>query len=185
MSGNWIMAVLSMACFGSFAWAVKGHFRSRGPVPNGMRIISIVSLASMAWFLERLLVDHLASYWLLAAAMTIVAFGLFWWTVRATNRRRLTLAFDDDQPTFLHRQGPYRWVRHPFYASYILFWLASSLATPSLLPWIVPVCFMAIYVVAAMKEESKFEASFLGQEYAWYRSEVGMLLPFKWGWPKG
>lgn len=183
MFGNWIMAVLSVVCFGSFAWAVKGHFRSRGSVPNGMRVISVASLASMAWFLERLLVDAQTSYWPLAAAMIVVALGLFWWTVRTTNLRRLTLAFDDDRPTFLHQQGPYRWVRHPFYASYILFWIATSLATPGFLPWIVPVCFVAIYVVAAKKEENKFEASSLGHEYARYRSDVGMLLPFSWRWP--
>ncbi|MGI4977736.1 MAG: methyltransferase family protein [Janthinobacterium lividum] len=184
MFGNWSMAVLSVVCFGSFAWAVKGHFRSRGPVSNGMRLISVASLASMAWFLKRLLVAHMASRWPLAAALIVVALGLFWWTVRTTARRRLTLAFDDDQPTFLHRHGPYRWVRHPFYASYILFWLASSLATPGLLPWAVPVCFVAIYIVAATKEEGKFETSSLGMEYARYRSETGMLLPFRWRWPK-
>lgn len=185
MFGNWIMALLSVVCFGSFAWAVKGHFRSRGPVPAGMRVISVASLASMAWLLERLVVDHLASYWPLAAAMIVVALGLFWWTVRTTNLRRLTLAFDNDQPTFLHRQGPYRWVRHPFYASYILFWAATSLATQGLLPWAVPTCFLVIYVVAATKEESKFETSSLAPDYARYRASTGMLLPFGWRWPKG
>ncbi len=184
MIGNTTMAVLCVACFGSFAWAVKGHFRSRGSAPTGMRVISVASLASMAWFLERLLVDDLASYWVIAAAMVVVAFGLFWWTVRTTELRRLTLAFDDDQPTFLNRQGPYRWIRHPFYASYILFWIATSLATPGVLSWVVPVCFMAIYVVAATKEESKFEASSLAPEYSRYRSCTGMLLPFSWRWPK-
>lgn len=185
MFDNWSMAVLSMVCFGSFAWAVKSHFRSRGPVPNGMRVISVASLASMVWLLERLLVDHLVSYWPFAAGMIVVALGLFWWAVRTTDRRRLTLAFDDDRPTFLHRHGPYRWMRHPFYASYILFWLATSLATPDLLPWAVPVCFVAIYVVAASKEESKFETSPLSAEYTRYRSDTGMLLPFSWRWPKG
>lgn len=184
MFGNVTMALLSVACFGSFAWAVKGHFRSRGPVPTGMRVISAASLASMAWFLERLLFDDLASYWPIAAAMDAVAFILFWWAVRTTKLRRLTLAFDDDLPSFLHLQGPYRWIRHPFYASYVLFWIASSLATPGMLPWVVPVGFAAIYIAAATKEERKFETSPLAPEYVRYRSYTGMLLPSLWQRPR-
>lgn len=184
MIGNGTMAVLSVACFGSFAWAVKGHFRSRGPVPTGMRLISVASLASMAWFLERLLVDDLTSYWAIAAAMVAVASILFWWAIRTTKLRRLTLAFDDDLPSFLYRQGPYRWVRHPFYASYVLFWVATSLTTPGLLPWVVPVGFVAVYVVAATREERKFETSPLASEYVRYRARTGMLLPSRWWIPK-
>ena len=180
MIGDGTLAVLSVACFGSFAWAVKGHFRSQGPVPTGMRLISVASLASMAWFLERLLFDDLASSWMIAAAMIAAAFILFWWAVRTTKPRRLTLAFDDDLPSFLHRRGPYRWVRHPFYAAYVLFWVATSLATPGVLPWVVPVGFAVIYVVAARKEERKFETSPLALEYVRYRSQTGMLLPLRW-----
>lgn len=184
MIGNATMAVLCVACFGSFAWAIKGHFRSRGPVPAGMWVISVASLVSMAWFLERLLVEDLASYWAVAAAMVVAAIVLFWWTVRTTELQRLTLAFDDDQPTFLHRQGPYRCIRHPFYASYVLFWIATSLATPGVLPWVVPMCFAAIYVVAATKEERKFETSPLASEYGLYRARTGMMLPSRWWRPK-
>ena len=185
MIGNWTMAILSVICFGSFAWAVKSHFRSRGPVPKGMRLISVASLAALAWFLERLLVHDLTSYWVVAAAMVVAAFGLFWWAIRTTKFQRPTLAFEDDQPTFLLQQGPYRWIRHPFYASYVLFWVATSLATPGLLPWVVPVSFVAIYVVAATKEERKFETSSLAPEYSRYRSGTGMLLPFSWRASKG
>ena len=184
MIGAETMAVLSLACFGSFAWAVKGHFRSRGPVPTGMRLISVASLASMGWFLERLLVDGPALYWPIAAAMLTVALILFWWAIRTTKLRRLTLAFDDDLPSFLHSQGPYRWIRHPFYASYVLFWVATSLATPGALPWIVPVGFVATYVVAATKEERKFETSSLASEYVRYRARTGMMLPSGWWLPK-
>lgn len=183
-SGNWIMVLMSLACFGSFAWAIKGHFRTRGAVPPGMRAISVASLVAMAWLLERLLVGDVVPYWPVAAATVAIAFVLFWWSVRTTRPRRLSLAFDNDLPSFLHRGGPYRWIRHPFYASYVLFWIATSLATPGALPWIVPVGFGATYVVAATKEERKFGTSLLAAEYARYRSRTGMLLPLGWWRPR-
>ncbi len=176
-TAKWIVALMSLACFGSFAWAVKGHFRARGRVPAGMRAISVASLAAMAWFLERLAVGGVAPPWMAAAAMIAVASMLFWWAVGTTRPRRLTLAFDDDQPSFLHLQGPYRWIRHPFYAAYVLFWFATSLATPGTLPWVVPIAFAVTYLVAATKEERKFGASPLASEYARYRLRTGMLLP--------
>lgn len=179
-TGNWIMVLLSLVCFGSFAWAVRGHFRTQGTVPSGMRAISVASLIAMAWSLGRLLVGNVVPYWPVAAATVAIAFVLFWWSVKTTIPRRLTLAFDDDLPSFLHRGGPYRWIRHPFYASYILFWIATSLATPGALAWIVPVGFGAAYVMAANKEERKFGVSCLAAEYACYRSRTGMLLPLRW-----
>ena len=174
------MVLMSLVCFGSFAWAVKGHFRSQGAVPPGMQAVSVASVAAMAWLLERLLVSDVVPYWPVASMTVAVAFVLFWWSVKTTRSLRLTLAFDDDVPSFLHRRGPYRWIRHPFYSSYILFWIGTSLATPGALPWIVPVGFGATYVAAAMREERKFGASLLTAEYACYRSRTGMLLPLGW-----
>ncbi len=179
-TGNTIVILMSLACFGSFAWAVKGHFRIQEAVPPGMRAISVASLTAAAWLLGRLLVGGVVPYWPVAAATLAIAFTLFWWSVRTTRPQRLSLAFDDDVPSFLHRGGPYRWIRHPFYASYVLFWIATSLATPGALSWIVPVGFGATYVAAATKEERKFTASSLAAEYARYRSHTGMLLPLRW-----
>ena len=174
---KWMVALLSLGCFASFAWAVKGHFRSRHRVPVGMRVISVASLAAMAWYLGRLIRGDLVAYWPAALALIGAAAILFWWAVRTTRTQRLTLAFDDDSPQFLQQRGPYRWIRHPFYASYIVFWSATSLATPGMAPWIIPVGFGVTYAVAARREEQKFRASSLASDYELYRSNTGMLLP--------
>jgi protein-S-isoprenylcysteine O-methyltransferase Ste14 len=185
MIGRWMMVLTSLICFGSFTWAVRGHFRLQRRMPPGMQVVSLASLAAMAWFLARMLSGGVVTFWMAPVAMIAAAFVLFWWTVKVTRPRRLTLAFDDDLPIFLQQGGPYRRIRHPFYASYILFWIATSLATPGLLPWIVPIAFGATYVVAATKEEAKFMASPLALDYARYRSTTGMLLPLGWQRPKG
>ena len=116
-------------------WAVKGHFRSEGKIPLGMRLISVLSMVGFAWFTWdftcAVYAERQASTWANAAAwvLFLVDFTLFWWTVRVNAAHPLTLAFSIDQPSFLQQAGPYRFVRHPFYFSYVVFWIATAVAS--------------------------------------------------------
>jgi len=180
MTEGWIVALLSLACFGSFAWAVKGHFRSEQSVSLGMQILSLASILGMAWFLFRVEQGDLISSWPVAVIPMIIALPLFWSAILATRRRRLTLAFERDIPSFVQQNGPYRWIRHPFYTAYILFWIATSLVTIGFIHWIVPAILVITYITAARREERKFARSVLAQSYQVYRDRTGMLLPLPW-----
>jgi protein-S-isoprenylcysteine O-methyltransferase Ste14 len=176
---NVLLAVLvpSFVCFAAFSWAVKGHFQSVGHIPEGMRLTSLLSLAGFAWFVWRLFSVPANVLWPAAVALFIAALLVFGWTLRATHIDRPTLAFADDTPQFLLRHGPYRLVRHPFYASYLLFWVGTALATPGWLPWLVPIVMLTLYARAATGEEQKFARSDLAQAYETYRQSVGMFVP--------
>ncbi len=171
------LLVPGFACFAAFSWAVKGHFQSVGHIPEGMRLTSLLSLAGCAWFLWRLFTGPAGPAWPVGTALFIAAFLLFVWTIRATNTDRPTLAFADDTPHFLLQHGPYRYVRHPFYASYLLFWVGTALASRGWLPWLVPVVMLTLYVRAATGEERKFARSDLAHAYETYRQSVGMFVP--------
>ena len=106
-----------------------------------------------------------------------LSLALLGWTVATTCRKGLTVAFTKDVPRHLVRNGPYRFIRHPFYVSYLLFWVASAIATTSLQPWLVLAVMSGLYFVAARTEERKFESSPLKNDYDRYRREVGMFLP--------
>lgn len=80
-------------------------------------------------------------------------------------------------PTSLVTAGPYRWVRHPFYASFQLTFAAACLAFPH------PAVFATALVGAGMLhltahlEERSLLASPLGEPYARYRRRAGRFLP--------
>ncbi|HEY2594238.1 MAG TPA: isoprenylcysteine carboxylmethyltransferase family protein [Chloroflexota bacterium] len=96
----------------------------------------------------------------------------------AINRARpLTLAFANDIPAHLVRTGPYRVIRHPFYTSYMLAYIAGLIATAS--PLLIPVivCMGSLYTRAASKEEAKFAARALRNEYAAYCRRTGRFTP--------
>ncbi len=174
---NAALLVAGLIPFATFSWAIKGHFRSDGGTPSGMKWTSAISLAFFAWFVWRLFGINVAAAWPLALALFIGSMIVFGWTIQSTRQDRPTLAFTEDLPSFLLHQGPYRYVRHPFYLSYLMFWVGTAVATPGVLPWLVPVLMLAIYLHAAKREEQKFERSELAAAYNAYRVKAGMFLP--------
>jgi protein-S-isoprenylcysteine O-methyltransferase Ste14 len=73
--------------------------------------------------------------------------------------------------------GPHAVIRHPFYLSYLLCWIAGVLATGQWL-LLATVALMAwIYHRAALKEEAKFAASPMAEAYARYAATTGRYLP--------
>jgi protein-S-isoprenylcysteine O-methyltransferase Ste14 len=165
------------ACFAVFSWGVKGHFRSTGAMPRGMMVLSALSLIGFLWYAARLITHTPAATWPAAMLLFAAALAMFFWAVRATAKTPPTLAFDDDRQSFLLHHGPYRHVRHPFYASYLLFWIGTALATPGLAAWLAPLIMAIAYTHAATREEQKFARSELASAYAAYRASAGMFLP--------
>jgi protein-S-isoprenylcysteine O-methyltransferase Ste14 len=79
----------------------------------------------------------------------------------------------------LVREGPYRWVRHPLYASGSLLLLGISLASAIWFLGIMSVLVILIFRwFIVPKEESALVAKF-GDGYLEYRRRTGAMLP-KW-----
>ena len=86
----------------------------------------------------------------------------------------------DDAPRHIVTYGAYRFVRHPFYSSFLLAFAAACL----LLPHPVILAF-ALYVfivlnLTAAREERRLQASEFGGEYQTYMVKTGRFFP-RWG----
>ncbi len=163
-------------CFGSFTWAARFHFQRAGRVPWGMTAVSAASLLAFAGFLYGVGARP-GGLRLAPFALCVLSLALFWWCVLHTRRKRFTMAFTPDAPAFLDTGGPYRVARHPFYLAYLMFWVATALAVPGLLPWTVPAAMGVTYTLAARTEEAKFTHSTLDGEYRAYSRRTGMFFP--------
>lgn len=172
-----LLVLTGLVCFVAFSWGLRGHFRSTGPMAPGMKLTSALSLIGFIWFVVRVFRQGESLAWPLAMVCFIASFWVFAWAVRTTRRARPALAFDDVKPDSLFREGPYRHVRHPFYLSYLIFWVGTAVSTAGLLPWAVPFIMLAAYRRAALQEERNFETSPLAEPYAQYRARAGMFLP--------
>ena len=173
---SWAVLWAGAACFGSFTWAAKFHFHKSGAVSLGMQAVSAVSLLAFAWFIHGL-ATRPGGYRLVPFVLHVASLLLFWWCVAHTRRKRFTLAFSPDRPAFLDTDGPYRLARHPFYLAYLIFWVGTALAAPSLLSWVVPAIMVVLYTAAATKEEAKFTRGILEGDYRRYCIRTGMFFP--------
>lgn len=110
-------------------------------------------------------------------ALYLSAQAIFWSTVRAFGSARPLIAFAPDTPKVLVTKGPYRYVRHPFYTSYSLFWIAGATAVPNVLTLTSVLVMGAFYYWAAIGEEAAISGSELGSDYSAYRKRTGMFFP--------
>ncbi len=163
-------------CFAAFGWGVKAHFRSTGDMPPGMKLTTGLSTALFIAFLWHLHYGA-SSLWLPALVLFTASLAVFASAIIASRSTPPTLAYDNDSPNFLLNHGPYRYVRHPFYLAYVLFWFGTAIATPSLAGWLAPAIMTTLYLDAATREERKFANSELAAAYAAYRTRAGLFWP--------
>jgi protein-S-isoprenylcysteine O-methyltransferase Ste14 len=102
---------------------------------------------------------------------------LYEWARHTIRGRRFGLALSDHVPEALCDEGPYRYIRHPIYLSYLLAFLAVLVALPH---WVTALGFLynfVLVVIAARSDERVLAGSALAAEYAAYRERTGMFLP--------
>ncbi len=174
-----VVFVAFAACIASFGWALKGFFRSVEKTPPGLRLIQIAGLVfTLAHGFALVQAREMRPLpGLIGLVLYGFSFWLFWSCIRANRQKPLTLAFNSDQPQHLTAHGPYRFVRHPFYSSYLIAWAAGAIASGQLWLWISVALMTAIYFVAASGEEGKFLNSPLATDYQQYRAQTGMFWP--------
>ena len=170
-----LLAVIIVATHG---WAMRNHFNMPGDVPNGTRLISILVIASAALFVYlTLTLQQPVIAQVCGLAVLLASYGLYWLTISESSEAKLLSAFDEKNPHGLLKTGPYGYVRHPFYTSYLLLWGGWAIACWSI--WaIVPVAGMAAtYWAASRDEEVKFSTTAMADEYTEYKKTTGRFFP--------
>jgi len=170
--------LLWVSAFSSFGWGVLRFFRRSAGLTVHTAVVAALGLVFGAWHVAAIATSGVGP---LPSGVGSLLLGLstatFWSAVGACESRRLTAIFENDVPLHLVQRGPYRYIRHPFYASYTMFWLAGWIASGSTLALISAGIMLGIYQDAIRQEERKFASSTLAVQYAEYRRRVGMMIP--------
>ncbi|UYH51123.1 isoprenylcysteine carboxylmethyltransferase family protein [Candidatus Kirkpatrickella diaphorinae] len=165
----------SLFCFLSFTWALYRHFESPGQMPHNMRALSIFSLVAYVTFLAIGLLSEPGPWQVGGAiALFIASAIIFWSAVSATRKGGLHVAHEDAVSQEIVTRGPYRFLRHPFYVAYRLFWLATALIGGPVL-WMFTLAFFVWYAILAREEEKRLLQSELGSSYKAYLSKRGLF----------
>jgi protein-S-isoprenylcysteine O-methyltransferase Ste14 len=118
------------------------------------------------------LYNALASITVLICSLT-----LYEWARHAIWGKSFYIAWSGDVPEALCDRGPYAYVRHPIYASYILAFLAVLVAMPTLVTLAVFVFNAGLFTHAALSDERSLASGPFAADYALYKKRTGMFLP--------
>jgi protein-S-isoprenylcysteine O-methyltransferase Ste14 len=113
----------------------------------------------------------------IAVPFSAVSISLIALTI-GSHQRPLSLWHQkNDAPEHLVTHGPYRRIRHPFYAAFLLALSGAFLAYPSLGTLFTLAYGLLIMNVTAAGEEKRFLASEFGPRYEAYIKATGRFLP--------
>ena len=73
--------------------------------------------------------------------------------------------------------GPYRWIRHPIYAAYLMNYLGGGLLAGNLILTLVPVTMYAVLVAIRIGREEGVMRETFGRAYTEYEGRTGRLCP--------
>jgi len=176
---NVVLVTGTLITFGSSGWALKKFFViPKQGLPKWMRALEILGTLGV-----------LANLWVLGttpmeaphalAGFLLFAFSssIFWWAHGTNRSRPLNIAFTEAEPSHFVSAGPYRYVRHPFYLSYIVGWIAGPVASQNWWLLLPAVVLTTVYFKAARMEERYFSQSAHAEKYLAYRNRTGMFLP--------
>jgi protein-S-isoprenylcysteine O-methyltransferase Ste14 len=102
---------------------------------------------------------------------------LYEWSRRTIVDRNFYVGLAGEVPAALCEVGPYGYVRHPFYLSYMVAFLGVAVAFPS--PIVAGACLLNIglFVYMASDDERVLHQSPLAADYQSYKFRVGRFLP--------
>lgn len=109
-------------------------------------------------------------------ALEVAGLALGFWALWNMRRSPPNITPDVRPGATLVRSGPYRWIRHPMYATLMLMSLALVQNDPSALRWAVVVLLAAVFVVKLHYEERLLAAHFV--DYPAYQKTTKRLIPF-------
>jgi protein-S-isoprenylcysteine O-methyltransferase Ste14 len=169
-----------LLCFGSFAWAMYGgFFKIAGTLSRGGITVRIVS--TICWILQLIVITRTGSFYEQTFMISLVLYSLsvvlFWATISANRRIEFHHCFTVLTPQRFVNSGPYRYVRHPFYLSYTLSWVAGALVGDAPWLWLTVLAMGWLYWRAASMEEQQFLSSSLAPVYQHYTRSTGFMFP--------
>lgn len=114
---------------------------------------------------------------LAAVPLAVLSIALIGYAAGAHQLRIALWHQDADAPHQIVTWGPYRWVRHPFYAAFLLALAGAAALCPhpaTLAAWLYALVALSL---TARREERRLRASHLGTSYAAYMRVTGRFFP--------
>ena len=114
---------------------------------------------------------------LIGVFFLVISSILFYWSIYTNRKRPLNFAFTEIEKITLISNGPYKYIRHPFYSSYIFAWVGSIVINQNIWLIIPSVIIIFFYYKSATTEEFGFLEGPIKTEYQRYMLLTGRFFP--------
>jgi protein-S-isoprenylcysteine O-methyltransferase Ste14 len=180
---KYFLILLQVVLFYGFIWsALKFFVRKSQKHHIGQLAIKVVGGIQIFVVLGLTIFENTSfEQILISTALFLLSTFYFYWTLKLAinNRDHFNFAFSESNPKVLFNSGPYRYIRHPFYFSYIIAWIGSIVITNfNLFVIVASLILIVCYFTAAIQEEREFLLSDKSGEYLEYISKSWRFLPF-------
>lgn len=175
-----LLVSIEVILFTAFVWALVWWFKKTLIVNRWeLHFIKASGIVFVLAHLSAALLNPLPPSYIYWSGISLMLLSgiIFFWSL-STFRQPPAVAFAGEVVSPLNTSGPYRFVRHPFYTSYLLAWFSGSIASgcyPLLATFLV---MSFIYYRSAKEEEQQWLAGKDKTAYQQYMAETGMFLPF-------
>ncbi len=174
------LILLSALNISSFCWSVFGVFKQVENRQNkwyySLVFASLITYG-VCLYSSAISVSADLLRTVVSSLLLLFSLGTFWYSAYENRQKKLSLAFSQDLPNHIVTSGPYAWVRHPFYFSYLTCYFTVSYYSLNPYAFVCFVMMFCIYYFASKFEEQKFMQSSLSQEYLQYRSRTPRFFP--------
>lgn len=185
MSSDWgnldvVRAILTAStCIPFVLFGSAGVWHFGGDHKSGTKLVSMASLLGFAAVIYTLWTREGVYVWsVLGVSLQLLATFLFGWCIGTSGRRNLALALSENASKKLITEGPYALVRHPFYTSYILFWIGGVAVASSLFTVLTTLLLIFIYFYTSRREDEVLARVF-ADEFPQWHERTGAFFP-KW-----
>jgi protein-S-isoprenylcysteine O-methyltransferase Ste14 len=175
--GNFaLIALLPVICFRRDGWFNARWFLTGAP----FFVAPLLLVLGRVGWLHPLLAGRPALQLALGVAAAVLAAASIVLIVATMEAHRVRPALwhqDDDAPAELVTRGPYARIRHPFYSSFLLTFMAALLALPHPATLACLLYATAALTLTARREERRLADSAFGDDYRRYLAASGRFLP--------
>ena len=177
---KYVFFFTTLACYLSFAWSVIGVFKTQEVSYRQLFLalkLSSVTFWGYSLCLFSMPLDQSFGWFVFGIIINVLSFGLFVWSTHTIRNESFSTVYGKDIPDKVVQKGPFKMVRNPFYSSYILCYLGSTVTQQSFVLLGLLTFLVGLYLVAIKIEENKFYYSQDFHTFIKYKQNTGMLYP--------
>lgn len=175
-----LIVLVELLLFSGFIWVIKNWFKKGNEIKRWE--LPVIKSAGLVFIIAHLLASIFYSSQsqilsIIGLILLLISTFIFSLSIVSFNNEKPAIAFSHTILTPLNTSGIYKFIRHPFYSSYSIAWIAGTIATQC---WYLFLSFIFMFIIywrAAKLEEKQWLSSANAEEYKNYMRHTGMFLP--------